>query len=134
MIRCKQNRKQIIINEIVYWKDNHLLPAHYCDFLLAIYTEGSGIQEQILKPKTRKFYWLYLLLIPIFIFLFYFTELSLILQIVSGIIFIFFGIYLTTFLAKKKMFYHIPLIVTAIIVLFMSVELTLTKTSSQIAL
>ncbi|MGM0523072.1 MAG: hypothetical protein ACQER2_03360 [Bacillota bacterium] len=37
-----QQRKATIIHEIKYWKDNHLLPEHYCDFLLALYTEGTG--------------------------------------------------------------------------------------------
>lgn len=37
-----QQRKAAIIHEIKYWKDNHLLPEHYCDFLLALYTEGTG--------------------------------------------------------------------------------------------
>ncbi len=37
-----QQRKATIIHEIKYWKDNHLLPPHYCDFLLALYTEGTG--------------------------------------------------------------------------------------------
>ena len=37
-----ENRKQIIIKEIGYWKNNKLLPEQYCDFLLALYTEGTG--------------------------------------------------------------------------------------------
>lgn len=41
-----ENRKQTIIHEIKYWKTNHLLPTHYCDFLLALYTEGSGEVEE----------------------------------------------------------------------------------------
>ncbi|GEN57403.1 hypothetical protein GCM10012290_11390 [Halolactibacillus alkaliphilus] len=41
-----ENRKQTIIHEIKYWKTNHLLPTHYCDFLLALYTEGSGDVEE----------------------------------------------------------------------------------------
>jgi hypothetical protein len=40
-----QQRKATIIHEIKYWKDNHLLPEHYCDFLLALYTEGTGSVE-----------------------------------------------------------------------------------------
>lgn len=33
-------RKKIILNEILFWKQNKLLPEHYCDFLAALYTEG----------------------------------------------------------------------------------------------
>ncbi len=41
-----ETRKQIIINEIEYWKEHHLLPEQYCDFLLALYTEGNGIEKK----------------------------------------------------------------------------------------
>lgn len=51
-----QQRKATIIHEIKYWKDNHLLPAHYCDFLLALYTEGTGAVDDelddLLQPKS----------------------------------------------------------------------------------
>jgi len=123
----QDNRKQIIINEIIYWKKSHLLPEHYCDFLLAIYTEGEGVQEKN-KKKSR---WLkkelfVLLFIPIVLFLFYFTELSLILQLVIVIILILIGIYLTVICKKKEGLFQIPLIVTALILLFSSVKIALT--------
>lgn len=35
-------RKQIIMNEISFWKKNKLLPEHYCDFLLALYAQGEN--------------------------------------------------------------------------------------------
>lgn len=38
----EQERKETIIHEIKYWKENQLIPSHYCDFLLALYTEGTG--------------------------------------------------------------------------------------------
>ncbi|MEC1179954.1 hypothetical protein P9B03_15750 [Metasolibacillus meyeri] len=34
-------KKQIILNEITFWKQNKLLPEHYCDFLTTLYTEGE---------------------------------------------------------------------------------------------
>jgi len=123
----KENRKQIIINEITYWKKNRLLPEHYCDFLLAIYTEGNGLQEE----QKIKLQWLrkelfLLLIIPIMMVLLYFTELSLILQLVIVIILILLGIYLTAFYKKKGLLFQIPLIVTALSLLFASVKITLT--------
>ncbi|WP_144511116.1 hypothetical protein [Bacillus sp. FJAT-22090] len=39
-------RKQIIINEIAFWKKNKLLPEHYCDFLTALYAQGEGVEEE----------------------------------------------------------------------------------------
>lgn len=127
----QENRKQIIIKEITYWKENRLLPEQYCDFLLALYTEGNGLQDKTVHSSPRKSNLYFLLLIPIGLFLFYFTELSLILQIVLGVISIIIGIYLTAWLAKNGFLFQIPLIITAILLLFMSVELTLTYTSGH---
>ncbi|KYG92272.1 hypothetical protein MHH70_04510 [Metasolibacillus sp. FSL H7-0170] len=44
-------RKQIIINEITFWKQNKLLPEHYCDFLTTLYTEGEKQTEIQGKPS-----------------------------------------------------------------------------------
>lgn len=38
-------RKKIIMTEINYWKQNKLLPEHYCDFLITLYTQGNHEQE-----------------------------------------------------------------------------------------
>jgi uncharacterized membrane protein YcjF (UPF0283 family) len=38
-------RKKIIMAEINYWKQNKLLPEHYCDFLITLYTQGDHDQE-----------------------------------------------------------------------------------------
>lgn len=40
-----QEKKKIIISEIAFWKNNHLLPEHYCDFLMQLYTEGNSLSE-----------------------------------------------------------------------------------------
>lgn len=37
----QDQRKKIIVNEIEHWRKNHLLPEHYCIFLLNLYTEGE---------------------------------------------------------------------------------------------
>ena len=124
-----ESRKQIIINEIIYWKKNRMLPEHYCDFLLALYTKGNGLQDQSQKSRLRKNILLLLILIPIGIFLFYFTELSLTLQIVFGFILIIMGILLSFYSAKRGMLFQIPLIMTAFLLLFVSVQITVIHTS-----
>ena len=124
-----ENRKQIIIKEIGYWKNNKLLPEQYCNFLLALYTEGTGLNETNNGSKNRKKMFLWLLIIPIIIFTFYFTELSFILQIALSIVFIFIGIYLTIYLKRQGLLFHIPLIISALLLLFISVEWTLMKFS-----
>jgi hypothetical protein len=122
-----ENRKQIIIKEIGYWKKNKLLPEQYCDFLLALYTEGTGLDEKSNKSKSQKKVFLWLLIIPIIVFIVYFTELSLILQMVFAIVFILIGIYLTFYLKRNGLLFHIPLIISALLLLYVSVELTLTN-------
>lgn len=39
-------RKQIILNEIAFWKKNKLLPEHYCDFLTALYAQGETVTQE----------------------------------------------------------------------------------------
>jgi hypothetical protein len=38
-------RKRMIISEIKYWKQNKLLPEHYCDFLITLYAQGEDKKE-----------------------------------------------------------------------------------------
>ncbi|MCS0823668.1 hypothetical protein NX029_06770 [Cytobacillus firmus] len=46
-----ENRKKVIVNELLYWKKSRMLPDRYCDYLLALYTEGSQPKE-IKKHKS----------------------------------------------------------------------------------
>lgn len=71
-------RKQIIINEIAFWKQNKLLPEHYCDFLMTLYTEGEyqgkemiGDAKQSVKAQEkRKGRWVFILF-PVLAILFF---------------------------------------------------------------
>lgn len=48
----QQEKKDILIKEISFWKINKLLPEHYCDFLLTLYTGGDEqLTEQNEAPK-----------------------------------------------------------------------------------
>lgn len=49
-------RKQIILNEILFWKKNKLLPEHYCDFLITLYSEGNEMEstEDVSSKKSVK--------------------------------------------------------------------------------
>jgi len=90
-------RKKIILNEILFWKQNKLLPEHYCDFLAALYAEGADVEEldpvhhkqAVLPSEKRK---MYLLIVGISIAIIallsiYFTisSLTLILTVIVGI-------------------------------------------------
>lgn len=53
----EQIKKKLIIREISFWKKNHLLPEHYCDFLMQLYTEGEALleeQEEVSKQAVLK--------------------------------------------------------------------------------
>lgn len=45
-------RKRIIIAELENWRRNHLLPEHYCIFLLNLYTEGDRPEGSAPGKKT----------------------------------------------------------------------------------
>lgn len=122
------DRKSIIIKEILYWKENRMLPEQYCDYLLALYTEGNQPKGSS-KPKKNHLYTISLLslfLIPISVFFLYFTELSIDLQMGLSIIFIIMGIIFVYYFSKKGLFYQVPLLVTAMLILLTSVDLTVT--------
>ena len=46
-------RKQIIMNEIAFWKKNRLLPEHYCDFLLALYAQGENQEDEQVENSSK---------------------------------------------------------------------------------
>lgn len=48
-----QQRKQIIMNEIAFWKKNRLLPEHYCDFLLALYAQGENQEDEQVENSSK---------------------------------------------------------------------------------
>lgn len=70
-------KKKIILNEILFWKQNKLLPEHYCDFLSTLYTEGENYEEQnsvsykqaILSTQKRKQYAIFVSLLIVAIML-----------------------------------------------------------------
>lgn len=119
------NRKKIIVKEILYWKESRLLPEHYCDYLLALYTEGNQPQvteKEKIKRASPKGY-LLLLVIPIIAFLLYFTELSFDLQMALTAILLILGLIITYYFFKKGIHFQISLVISALVLLLLSVEL-----------
>lgn len=121
------SRKEIIINEITYWKQHHMLPEHYCDFLLALYTEGEteasekSYDKHLVKNSLIIF--LALAALGLSVFVIYFTEFNFVLQtmILTSfvVLLLLFGIYYS----KKKYWYTFFYIGTAIELLLLSVFL-----------
>ena len=46
-------RKKIILNEINFWKQNNMLPEHYCDYLIALYSEGENPEQLQIKDVKK---------------------------------------------------------------------------------
>ncbi|KQL53518.1 hypothetical protein AN964_08425 [Heyndrickxia shackletonii] len=121
------SRKEIIINEITYWKQHQMLPEHYCDFLLALYTEGETSSA---KKSRDKAFWknsfiifLILATLGLSVFVIYFTEFNFVLQtmILTSfvVLLLLFGIYYS----KKKYWYTFFYIGASLHLLFLSVLL-----------
>lgn len=116
-------RKKVITNEILYWKQSKMLPEQYCDYLLALYTEGNQPMEQgKSKVRVAKYNVLLLLLIPVFVFLLYFTELSFDLQMGLSSIMLICVAALTVYFFKKGIAFQISLVIFTLLLLLLSVE------------
>ncbi|MCM3599548.1 hypothetical protein M3175_02315 [Robertmurraya korlensis] len=119
------NRKEIIVKEIYYWKETKLLPEQYCNFLLALYTEGEQVNGKKAGKRSikSKFFLAYtsLLLIPIGIFI-YFTELSFFLQTTLYALLLLFGFGASFYFFRKATEFIVPMISTALIALLCSVD------------
>lgn len=119
------NRKEIIVKEIYYWKETKLLPEQYCNFLLALYTEGEQVNGTKMGKRStkRKLFLPYttLLLIPIGIFI-YFTELSFFLQMTLFALLLIFGFGASFYFFRKATDFIVPMISTALVALLCSVD------------
>ncbi|WP_338789056.1 hypothetical protein [Metabacillus sp. FJAT-53654] len=127
------NKKNIIINEISYWKNNKLLPETYCDFLLALYTEGNQMDIDITSQMEQKrkaitiyqvfLYGLLLLLLPAMLLVIYFTELSFVLQMTIVGFFLVSSMNVTAYFIRKRVFFQVPLSITFIQLLIVSLSI-----------
>lgn len=91
-----KEKNKIIIDEISNWKKNQLLPEKYCNFLLALYTYGEGVEEEkqsMTSMKRQVFIGLDLLLLflllPTFIVITPLFSEQIIVQCIIFLIFIF---------------------------------------------
>ncbi|MEL3972849.1 hypothetical protein AAEO50_11195 [Rossellomorea oryzaecorticis] len=129
MSKSKHSRQVVIINEIKFWKQNKMLPDQYCDYLLALYTNG---EENILKSSTKKSKMkgnnipilLSAIVMLISLFVIYFTELSVVLQtaILTGFVVLLFGVGI--YYSNKKVSTAPILIASAFIILLITIAIT----------
>jgi len=130
-------KKQIILNEILFWKQNKLLPEQYCDFLLKLYTEGEDIKQQedvsykksIIEKEKRKKRIIALLLIlltvALLVFLFLMTSYFFVAALIAGCIAILFIIYSYQFAKKHDLIAPILQVAAALLIFGISVKVSL---------
>ncbi|MFC5557686.1 hypothetical protein ACFPN4_00905 [Ureibacillus thermophilus] len=131
-------KRQIIINEILFWKQNKLLPEQYCDFLLTLYMEGEGIEEQdnisfkksiIVKEKRKKRLFslgIILFSIALLALLFFLSSYYFVIgAIVVGIVAILFIIYSYKFAKKHDFITPILQVAAALLIFGISVKVSL---------
>jgi hypothetical protein len=88
----KQEKKEIILDEIEHWRDSRLLPEHYCDFLSNLYQEPQSKRTYFfsltsLKHADLKLWFLTFGIFSLICFIgFYFSSFPLPLQMLSSLI------------------------------------------------
>lgn len=125
-----EKRREIIVREIEYWKRSRLLPEHYCDYLLALYTEGEGTHSSLSSAHSGRGKWtkiffilLICLLLPSGILVIYFTELSFVLQMLLLSLFVVICL-IGLWKWQKEAFVHLPLISGAFLLFLASVRVS----------
>ncbi|GGA68555.1 hypothetical protein [Ornithinibacillus halotolerans] len=116
------NRTQIIVREIKYWKDHKLLPETQCDFLLALYTQGdeslSTKKKWKLNPLLVVQVILLFLMVPFSFLVVYFTQFNSFLQLSILILFVSYAIWVFIYLWNQQSTYiHIPIVVSLLLLL-----------------
>jgi hypothetical protein len=118
-----QQRKEIVIKEIEYWKKNRLLPEQYCNYLLTLYSEG----EHETRERENKIKWkdlletlqtVFLLFLPVSFLVIYFTELPYSLQMTLKLFLTCVSMLFTFFYMRKNQLYHTFFTVYSFLFLF----------------
>ncbi|GGN66146.1 MULTISPECIES: hypothetical protein [Oceanobacillus] len=129
----EHERKITIINEIEYWKQHKLLPEHYCDFLLALYTEGeeaTTIEQQrkgtsFTKVVERFQIALLYLLLPFSFIVIYFTEFHVNLQLVILFLLLSYSVAVAIYYKNKRaVYFHSAFIISLFLGLLLSLSIS----------
>ncbi|MFJ5621414.1 hypothetical protein ACIQD3_01530 [Peribacillus loiseleuriae] len=122
-----ETRKKVIIQEIIYWKRNRLLPEQYCNYLLVLYSGGEEVKptnstRTTSRKKANYLYGIVVLLLLFTLFLNYFTQFADGLQM-GLTYFLFFSLIICTLLFyKKNIQYQFPLIGSTIVLLLATIQ------------
>ncbi|NQD66245.1 hypothetical protein HP456_09980 [Bacillus haikouensis] len=129
MSKSKPGRQAVIINEIKFWKQNKMLPDQYCDYLMALYSNGEeNLSNPSIKKAKMKMMSVNILfsavVMSISLFVIHFTELSVVLQtaILTCFVVLLYG--MGIYYSKKKVSMAAILISASFIILLGSIDLT----------
>ena len=104
-----------------------MLPPHYCDYLLALYTQGEEFTESGRRAQIKRVHitsaLLAFLLLPVAVCILYFTELSFLLQTVILTSFVGSLLLLALYFSRKNVLAPLLFLGAAIILLLLSLEL-----------
>ncbi|MFC4558839.1 hypothetical protein ACFO3D_11545 [Virgibacillus kekensis] len=131
MIHIQDKRIATIVEEIGYWKEHKLLPDMYCDFLLALYTNGE-YSEEPQKGKISRIALVNLvqltmlfLLLPFSFVTIYLTEFHFILQSGFLILFALYAFWMSrTYRVKRSKVYHLALLIHLLLILLLCVHIS----------
>lgn len=101
-------RIAVIISEIKYWKEHRLLPETYCDYLLALYTNGEDVKDEDhldhpkrLSPAIMLHLILAISLLPFSFLVLYFTQFHPFLQLGILLLFSIYSIWFYWYTARN---------------------------------
>ncbi|RUL57032.1 MULTISPECIES: hypothetical protein [Lysinibacillus] len=131
-------RKKIILNEILFWKQNKLLPEQYCDFLMTLYSEGNEIESEeeishkkAVKAKEKRnnillITSLSLVAVVLIVLLFLMTEAVWIMALITGVVAC--ALTVGAFIIAKKNALLAPIlqVLSALLIFGLSVKVSLT--------
>lgn len=131
-----ETRKKIIIQEIIYWKRNRLLPEHYCDYLLVLYSGGEEVKfTNSTRTPSRKtanyLYGIVVLLLFFTLFLNYFTQFAVGLQMGLTYFLLLALISCTVLFYQKNIHYQFPLIGSMVVLLLATIQTAKYMASGQ---
>ncbi|MFJ8236919.1 hypothetical protein ACIQ34_14520 [Ureibacillus sp. NPDC094379] len=131
-------RKRIILNEILFWKQNKLLPEQYCDFLMTLYTEGNDEEleqefshKKAVKSKEKRrtmIIYLFVLLVSIALLaiLFMNSQGTEVMILLIGVLSIAFIISAFKVARKKNLLAPLYQVAAALLIFGLSVKVSLT--------
>lgn len=138
------SRKKIILNEILFWKQNKLLPEHYCDFLATLYAEGEDYEKQedlshrqaiLSVERTKRILFsigLMIVVLAVLYVLFSVDTMVWLISIVIAIIALAFLVGAFVLSKNKSLLAPIIHLVAALLILGVSIKISLTYFSENI--